>query len=73
MIIDFNYPNLTADGWRVNVVKTLRDGRSWMQQMRFDSKEDAFAFYTTVHRAWQLQESNKRIREYAKQKEQYIR
>lgn len=62
MIIDFNYPNLTADGWRVNVVKTLRDGRSWTQRMRFDSKDDAFAYYYQVQQTWRNQQAREKTR-----------
>ena len=67
MIIDFNYPNLGADGWRVNVVKELRDGRMWTQRMRFEDKDDAFEYYEHVKLMWRYQQERIRNGQYAKE------
>ena len=62
MIVDFNYPNLAADGWHVNVHKTLRDGRTYIQKMKFENKDDAFKFYAHVQQMWRYQQAREKTR-----------
>ncbi len=57
MIIDFNFPNLTPKGWSVDVHKALKDGRVFVQQMKFENKDDAFKYYEHVRKLWQAQRS----------------
>ena len=55
MIIDFNFPNLTAQGWSVDVHKALKDGRIFIQKMKFENKDDAFAYYEHIKQMWKHQ------------------
>lgn len=55
MIIDFNFPNLTPKGWRVDVHKAQKDGRIFIQTTNFENKEDAFAYYKQVQQIWRKQ------------------
>lgn len=57
MIIDFNFPTLTANGWSVDVHKISKDGRSYIQKMKFEDKDDAFKYYEQVRLIWQKQRS----------------
>ncbi|MFQ6703556.1 MAG: hypothetical protein ACLRFP_00530 [Alphaproteobacteria bacterium] len=54
-IIDFQFPTLTAKGWAVDVHKVLKDGRIFIQQMKFEDKDDAFEYYEHVRKMWQNQ------------------
>ena len=54
-IIDFQFPTLTAKGWAVDVHKALKDGRIFVQQMKFEDKDDAFKYYEHVRKLWQRQ------------------
>ena len=56
-IIDFQFPTLTTKGWAVDVHKALKDGRVFVQQMKFENKEDAFKYYEHVRLMWQNQRS----------------
>ena len=53
MIIDFQFPTLTAKGWAVDVHKVLKDGRIFVQQMKFENKDDEFEYYEQVRKIWQ--------------------
>lgn len=55
MIIDFQFPTLTTKGWAVDVHKALKDGRIFVQQMKFEDKDDAFKYYEQVRKLWQRQ------------------
>lgn len=55
MIIDFQFPTLTAKGWEVDVHKALKGGRIFIQQMKFENKDDAFKYYEHVRKLWQNQ------------------
>lgn len=52
MIIDFNYPTLTAEGWRVKVHKITLRGKTYIQSMVFEDKDDAFAFHKHIRQIW---------------------
>ena len=52
MIIDFNFPNLTPKGWRVEVTKGLNDGRVFVLPMVFEDKKDAYAYHAKVRQQW---------------------
>lgn len=54
-VIDFNYPTLTAEGWRVKVHKTTLRGKTYIQSMLFEDKDDAFKYYEHVRKVWQNQ------------------
>ena len=55
MIIDFNFPNLTSQGWVVNVSKTTKNDKLFVQKMKFENKDDAFAYYEHVKQMWRNQ------------------
>ena len=61
MIIDFNYPNLTSEGWRVNVIKEIKAGKMFTDRKVFEDKDDAFEYYEHVKLMWKAQQ-NKRMR-----------
>lgn len=63
MIVDFNYPNLAADGWKVKVVKTTNTGKLYVQTMRFEDKDDAFEYYEHMKLLWRYQQTRKTISE----------
>lgn len=52
MIIDFCVPTLTAEGWRVKVHKTTLRGKTYIQSMVFEDKDDAFAFHKHIRQIW---------------------
>lgn len=54
-ILDFNFPNLMTDGWSVDVHKALKDGRIFVQKMKFENKDDAFKYYEHIRKMWQNQ------------------
>lgn len=56
-VIDFNYPTLTAEGWRVKVHKTTLRGKTYIQSMVFEDKGDAFAFHKHIRQIWLNQRS----------------
>ena len=60
MIIDFQFPTLTAQGWSVDVHKALKDGRVFVQKMKFENKDDAFKYYEQIRQLWQRQKINSR-------------
>jgi hypothetical protein len=57
MILDFNYPTLTAKGWCVKVHKTTKDNKLYVQKMTFEDKNDAFAFYNQTLATWRKSRS----------------
>lgn len=53
MIIDFSFPTIEKNEWVVRVVKTTKDGGVFSQRVRFENKEDAFAYHASVRKQWQ--------------------
>lgn len=51
-VIDFCMPTLTAEGWRVKVHKTTLRGKTYIQSMVFEDKDDAFRFHEHVRQIW---------------------
>lgn len=51
-IIDFSHPNLIGKEWRVRVVKTTPKGDLFPQNVRFEDKNDAFAFHKHIRQIW---------------------
>lgn len=54
-IIDFSHPNLIGKEWNVRVVKTTPKGDLFPQNIRFEDKDDAYAYYEHVRKLWQNQ------------------
>ena len=51
-VIDFCMPTLTAEGWRVKVHKTTLRGKTYIQSMVFEDKDDAFRFHEHIRQIW---------------------
>lgn len=56
MIIDFSYPNLEGNEWAVRVLKELKDKRLFPSKVRFQNKDDAYAYYEMIHQLWLKQQ-----------------
>lgn len=56
MIIDFNFPTLTPQGWNVAVHKSSGDDIR-VEENKFKSKDEAFKFYDQIRQQWQNQRS----------------
>lgn len=55
MIIDYSTPTLNGKEWRVRVVKTTPKGDLFPQNVRFEDKDDAYAYYEQVRQLWRKQ------------------
>ena len=55
MIIDFSHPNLVGTEWKVRVIKTTPNGNLLPQNVRFENKDDAYAYCEQVRRLWRKQ------------------
>lgn len=55
MIIDFSHPNLVGTEWKVRVIKTTPNGNLLPQNVRFENKDDAYAYYEQVRQLWRKQ------------------
>lgn len=55
MIIDFSRPNLVGTEWKVRVIKETPQGKLLPQNVRFENKDDAFAYYDHIRKLWQNQ------------------
>ena len=55
MIIDYSAPTLNSKEWSVRVVKTTPKGDLFPQNVRFEDKDDAYAYYEQVRKLWQNQ------------------
>ena len=51
-VIDFCMPTLTPEGWRVKVHKTTLRGKTYIQSMVFEDKDDAFRFHEHIRQIW---------------------
>lgn len=51
-IIDFSHPNLVGNEWSVRVLKTTPKGDLFPQNVRFEDKDDAYAYYEQVRQLW---------------------
>ena len=52
MIIDYSTPALNGKEWNVRVVKTTPKGDLFPQNVRFENKDDAYAYYEQVRQLW---------------------
>ena len=59
MIIDFSHPNLIGTEWNVRIIKTTPKGDLYPQNVRFENKDDAYAYYEKVRQLWQKQKQEK--------------
>ena len=55
MIIDYSKPTLNGKEWSVRVVKTAPCGDLFPQNVRFEDKDDAYAYYEQVRQLWRNQ------------------
>lgn len=55
MIIDFSHPNLVGTEWKVRVIKETPQGKLLPQNVRFENKDDAFAYYQHIQQMWRNQ------------------
>ena len=55
MIIDYSKPTLNGKEWSVRVVKTAPCGDLFPQNVRFEDKDDAYAYYEQVRQLWRKQ------------------
>lgn len=55
MIIDYSAPTLNGTEWKVRVIKETPQGKLLPQNVRFENKEDAFAYYKQVQQIWRKQ------------------
>lgn len=55
MIIDYSSPTLNGKEWSVRVVKTTQRGDLFPQNVRFEDKDDAYAYYEQVRQLWRKQ------------------
>ncbi len=55
MIIDYSTPTLNGTEWRVRVVKTTPKGDLFPRNVRFEDKDDAYAYYEQVRQLWRKQ------------------
>jgi hypothetical protein len=56
MIIDYSKPTLNGKEWSVRVVKTAPCGDLFPQNVRFEDKDDAYAYYEQVRQLWRNQQ-----------------
>lgn len=54
-IIDYSHPNLIGTEWNVRVIKTTPKGDLYPQNVRFEDKDDAYAYYEQVRQLWRKQ------------------
>jgi hypothetical protein len=54
-IIDFSFPTLHKNEWVVRLIKTAPKGDLFPQNIRFEDKDDAYAYYEQVRKLWQNQ------------------
>ena len=54
-IIDYTYPNLLTQGWRVRVVRATQSGNIKSKEMNFNTKQEAFDYYELIRQMWQNQ------------------
>ena len=59
MIIDYSHPNLIGIEWNVRVIKTTPKGDLYPQNVRFEDKDDAYAYYEKVRQLWLKQKQEK--------------
>ena len=57
-IIDFSHPNLIGNEWSVRVLKTTPKGDLFPQNVRFEDKDDAYAYYEQVRQLWLKQKES---------------
>ena len=55
-IIDFSHPNLVGTEWKVRVIKETPKGNLLPQNVRFENKDDAYAYYEMIHQLWLKQQ-----------------
>lgn len=55
-IIDYSSPNLIGKEWNVRVVKTTPKGDLFPHNVRFENKDDAYAYYEMIHQLWLKQQ-----------------
>ena len=54
-IIDYSSPTLIGKEWNVRVVKTTPKSDLFPQNVRFEDKDDAYAYYEQVRQLWRKQ------------------
>ena len=54
-IIDYSAPTLNGKEWNVRVIKTTPKGDLFPQNVRFEDKDDAYAYYEQVRQLWRKQ------------------
>ena len=59
MIIDFSHPNLVGTEWKVRVIKSTPKGNLLPQNVRFENKDDAYAYYEMIRLLWQQQQQGR--------------
>lgn len=60
MILDFNYPVLTADGWQVRVIKTDKKGKMYIKPYKSQDKDAIFEIYDMVQAIYRKQQEKQR-------------
>lgn len=55
MILDYTYPNLLSNGWRVKVVRETLSGGLRTKEMNFKNKQEAFDYYELIRQMWKNQ------------------
>ena len=56
MILDYSSPTLNGKEWSVRVIKTTPKGDLYPQNVRFEDKDDAYAYYEQVKLLWRNQQ-----------------
>ena len=54
-IIDYSAPTLNGTEWKVRVIKSTPKGNLLPQNVRFENKDDAYAYYEQVRQLWRKQ------------------
>ena len=67
MIIDFTYPTLTSEGWQIHVIKASKTNNLISKDIKFKTKKEAFDYYVHVHKLWQYERLQERIKSYKAQ------
>lgn len=55
-IIDYSAPTLNGTEWKVRVIKETPQGKLLPQNVRFENKDDAYAYYEMIHQLWLKQQ-----------------
>ena len=58
-IIDFTYPNTNTNGWQVNVLRETKSNHLRLKEMKFKTKNEAFAYYEHIRCMWQHQNKSR--------------